>query len=437
MSAGEPYRAALGGLAFGELGRRVPVVLQATETDCGAACLAMVTAYFGGPRSLREVRDRLGIGRDGVSARAIAEAARALGLRARGVRVDLDALAQLPRGTILHWGFRHFVVLEGVTARGALVVDPAIGRRTVGEDELRRELTGVALVLEPTEGFARASAASTGAGWRRFVRAFVRHRALALRVVALSLVAQAALLAIPGLTGAVVADIVPRGDLRLLGVFAIAAVWLASTTFLVSLLRAYLLVEVRTVIDAETTTAFLEHLLRLPYTFFQRRSAGDLLMRLSSNATIREVLATGVLSACLDGALASSYLVLVALLSPPLAALLVAMAGVQIAVLLTFAARQRDAVTEEIAAGARLEGYQVELLHGIETVKALGVEARATEAWTQRFVDVLNAGLVRGTTQSIFESLLSACRLVFRSRCWSLAPRSSSRASSRSRACSR
>ena len=46
--------------------------------------------------------------------RGIVEAARAYGLSARGVKADVHELGHLPRGSILHWQFRHFVVLDRI-----------------------------------------------------------------------------------------------------------------------------------------------------------------------------------------------------------------------------------------------------------------------------------------------------------------------------------
>src|SRR5262249_29642952 len=53
----------------------IPIVHQTTATDCGAACLSMVLAYHGRHASLEELRNAMSIGRDGVTARAIVEAA--------------------------------------------------------------------------------------------------------------------------------------------------------------------------------------------------------------------------------------------------------------------------------------------------------------------------------------------------------------------------
>ena len=55
--------------------RRVPVVRQMEEADCGAACLAMALRYLGRRVPLDELREATGTGRDGVTALAILHAA--------------------------------------------------------------------------------------------------------------------------------------------------------------------------------------------------------------------------------------------------------------------------------------------------------------------------------------------------------------------------
>ena len=61
----------------------------------------------------------------------------------------------------------------------------------------------------------------------------------------------------------------------------------------------------RTRLDMGLTMGFIDHLVKLPYSFFLRRSSGDLMMRLESNTMVRDILATGTLSAALDGSFAS------------------------------------------------------------------------------------------------------------------------------------
>src|SRR5215510_3982743 len=133
--------------------RQIPWVQQTHTTDCGAACLTMILHYLGRAQRFEEVRDRMGSGRDGVTARGILEGARQFGLRGRGIRLDLQDLDYLTPGTILHWQFRHFVVFEKATQSAVFILDPAIGRRRVTMPEFSRSFTGVALVLEPAADF--------------------------------------------------------------------------------------------------------------------------------------------------------------------------------------------------------------------------------------------------------------------------------------------
>src|SRR5262245_64742 len=82
---------------------RVPFVQQLSATECGAACLAMTLAYYGKHIPLGEIRDLLGVNRDGANALSLLQAARWYGLLGRGVKLELDALPHLERGAILHW----------------------------------------------------------------------------------------------------------------------------------------------------------------------------------------------------------------------------------------------------------------------------------------------------------------------------------------------
>ena len=62
-------------LGFATGNKTVPFVQQLEWTDCGAASLCMVMAYHGRITKLPEVREAMGIGRDGVSAKSILDTA--------------------------------------------------------------------------------------------------------------------------------------------------------------------------------------------------------------------------------------------------------------------------------------------------------------------------------------------------------------------------
>src|SRR5450432_2556512 len=134
---------------------RVTPVTQMESAECGVACLAMVLGYHGCWMPLAEVRALCGTSRDGNSAFTLVNAARGLGLTARGRKLEPIQLRQLRLSAILHWDLSHFVVLESVRRTGVTIVDPSTGRRFVRLQELGRSFTGVALTFQPGDAFRR------------------------------------------------------------------------------------------------------------------------------------------------------------------------------------------------------------------------------------------------------------------------------------------
>ena len=393
---------------LGRSERRIPFIQQLTRTECGAACLAMVLGYHGKAIGREAVRDLLSTGRDGTTAKDILDAARYYGLRGRGVKLDIATLEHLPEATILHWGFNHFVVFERLSKNGVEIVDPAVGRRRVSMKDFGRSFTGVAVLLEPSERFEATSTPTRKLG---FLGPVVAQSGEWGRILVMSLFLQALTFALPLLTSSIVDRVVPRGDRHLLLVLSVGLVAVVVFNLFASLVRAHLLLHLRTLFDARMTLDFLEHLINLPYAFFQRRSSGDLLMRLNSNVVVRQILTSGMLSGILDGALMIGYFALLFALSARTGALVLAFGALQVGVFLFTRGRRREVNTSTLVAQARAQSYQVEMFAGIETLKAAGAVARAQEHWSNIFVDVLNLSLAEGRLSAAVESVSGTLRM--------------------------
>jgi ATP-binding cassette, subfamily B, bacterial len=392
------------------MGRTVPYVAQLELADCAAACLGMALAYHGRRVPLGDLRAASGTGREGADAGGIIAAAGRYGLEAKAVKADLDDLACLPRGSILHWAFDHFIVFEKVTRNGVAVVDPAVGRRVIPAAAFGTSYTGVAILLEPGADFARGGKAR--ASTYRYLRPIFGQGVLAGRVLVLSTLVQLLALAIPLFTAAVVGRIVPDGNRHLLTVLAAAMIAVAAYYFGVSLIRAQVLVYLRTHLDRQLTISFVRHLTDLPYAFFLSRSAGDLMARLQSNATVREILTAGSLSAILDGAMATLYLVLLLVISPVLGLLALGLGVVQVTVILLARRKNQRLAAESLEAQARSESYAYQMLAGIEDLKAAGAEDRAVTHWSGLFGRELDIALGRGRLSALVESAMASLQLV-------------------------
>ena len=129
-----PSRASKGAgekAASESLKRRIttPIRLQMHASECGAACLSSVLAYFGRYAPLTELREKCEVSRDGSSAASILRASRHYGLECKGFSVRAEQLKKLQLPLILFWQFSHFVILEGFDGRNFYLNDPATGRR--------------------------------------------------------------------------------------------------------------------------------------------------------------------------------------------------------------------------------------------------------------------------------------------------------------------
>ncbi|HEX2831673.1 MAG TPA: peptidase domain-containing ABC transporter [Thermoanaerobaculia bacterium] len=386
--------------------RRIPVVRQTAETDCAAACLAMVLAHYGKNVRLDDVRELLGIGRDGADALSLVKGARFHGLRARGVKVpEIASLRFLPAGSVLHWGFHHYVVLESVDGDHVRIVDPGTGRRSITLADAGKTFTGVALLFEPTDAFAPESVPRRG--MMRYVRELLAQSALLQRILVLSVVLRVLALATPLLTGLIVDRVVPGREHSLLMILGIGLAGIAAFDFLSALVRAHLMLHLRTKLDAKITLDFVEHLVSLPYAFFHQRSTGDLMMRLNANTTIREILTSGTLTGVLDGALACLYLVFLFLANSTIAFLVVGLGALRVLLFVLTRHRHADLMSKTLQVQARSRTYQVQLLSGIATLKALGAEQQAVDRWSNLFVDELNVSLARGRLDAFFDAAMN------------------------------
>ncbi|MFO0669581.1 MAG: peptidase domain-containing ABC transporter, partial [Polyangiaceae bacterium] len=399
--------------ALMKLGSRkqgIELILQTTATDCGAACLAMILAYNGRHVSLEEIREGMSVGRDGVSARAILEAGSRYDLRGRGVRIEIDDLKDLECGAILHWNFSHFVVFQKVDEKGIHLADPALGTRIVNADEASRAFTGVALLFEKAETFQK-SGPKKRTLWRRWREMLTGSDDL-YRVVITSILLQGLALLLPLLHGRLVDRVLPRNDMHLMFVVVMAFITAIVFHFLSSLVRSHIFTHLRTKFDAKLTLGFVEHMLRLPYGFFERRQAADLQMRVSSVATIREVLTGAVLSALVDGTLVIGHLGFLAFMSLKTAGMALVVVGAQAGVYVGMRKKMMELSAGTIAKQAEAAHSLNELLQGMECLKASGVENVAAQRWASQYVDVLNIGLRRGTVSNLSDALLGTMRIM-------------------------
>src|SRR5947209_2457924 len=390
--------------------KRVPELRQMSMVECGLACLAMILSYYGRKTSVSELRMHFGVGRDGLSALGIVRAARHCGMRVRAVSLQQNDFRFVKLPAIVHWEFNHFLVVERWSRKRVDVVDPARGRCRLTHDEFDAGFTGVVITLEPGVTFDRYAAPSRRA-FRTYVLQYIQQApGTFLQLLAASLLLLVIGLTLPLLTKVVVDQILPFRMDNVMTVLGIGILVLFLSQTVATLLRGWLLVYLRARIDIHMMLGFIEHLLTLPYSFFQQRSSGDLLARLSSNTLLREILSNQLLSTLLDSSLVIFYLVILVWQSLPFGLLTLVIGLLQVLLLLGSNRPIRNLASRELAAQGKSQGYLAEALAGIATLKGSGAEQRAFERWSNLFFDQLNISLRYNYLSSTMTTILTALR---------------------------
>ncbi|MFJ3202216.1 NHLP family bacteriocin export ABC transporter peptidase/permease/ATPase subunit [Streptomyces sp. NPDC086989] len=362
---------------------RTPTVLQMEAVECGAAALAMVLGRYGRFVPLEELRIACGVSRDGSRAGNLLKAARGYGLTAKGMQMDLAALAGVSPPAVLFWEFNHYVVYDGMGRRfgrrGVYVNDPAKGRRFVPMEEFDTAYTGIALVFEPGPGFRRSGRRQGVLGAMPARLRGTSGTMLAAVLASLLLVAVGA--TVPALSRTYIDTFLIGGQTSLLGVlFPSMAAALLLTAVLTSLQQANLL-RGRIISSTLGSARFLRHLLRLPVSFFAQRNPADLVQRLRSNDAVAETLARDLAAAGVDAAVVVLYAVLLWTYDPQLTAVGVLIALLNVAAV-RIVMRVRATGTQKLRAeNARLTNTSYSGLQLIETMKATGGENAFFRRW--------------------------------------------------------
>ena len=254
-----------------------PEVFQMEAVECGAACLLMILKYHKYFTSLEEVRAACAVSRNGCNAASIVLAAQGFGLAARGYSTDLKGLERLPWPCIIHWDFNHFVVLEGMTASGAHINDPATGHRKVKIAELDQAFTGIALSFEPGPDFRPQGKNESVALALYRMMAGERHVSAYLVLVGFALMFAGLLF--PILTQVFVDNVMASHDMGLLAILLTGMAFVDLSQVALTHMKSSVLSRLKIKLTMKGDAELAARMLRLHASFFEQRFAGELAQR--------------------------------------------------------------------------------------------------------------------------------------------------------------
>lgn len=367
--------------------RVVPTIFQMEATECGAASLGMVMAYYKKFVTLEELRVSCGISRDGSKASSIVKAARSYGFIAKGFTKSPQELLTMKTPMIIHWNHNHFLVLEGFKGKYVYLNDPAAGKRRLTWEEFDDCFTGVVLTFEPGPEFKPGGEKPNPT---ESLKSYLKGSEMAL----VYLVLIGLLLVLPGL-------VVPMFSRIFLDEILLGGKtdWLKGlmigmvvTLFFQGLLlwsQGYYLQRLKTKLTFSTSSKFLWHVLRLPIAFFSQRYAGDIAQRMGSNLKVSSLVSGQLAKSILSIFLVVFYLIIMFQYNTTLA-LVGLFAAITNVLILKVANTVSQDQSQKIGQDqGKVMNAVMSGIKSIETHKATGSENDFFTQWSGYFAKVL------------------------------------------------
>lgn len=389
------------------------LVLQHSQADCGAACLASIAKHYGRNFTLTRTREAVGTGQLGTTLLGLRRGTEALGFMARSAVASaeiLHRLDQIPLPAIIHWQGNHWVVLYGKRRNKYVIADPASGMRYLSEAELTAGwIDWVILLLQPDPSRFYAQTDDPIGSIEQVWQRVWPYRAMLLEAVLCVTLIGLLSLATPFFIQVLTDNVLIQGDTRLLTGIVIAVVLLYVFRSGLSLVADNLIAHFAQRLELGLVLEFGQRILQLPLTYYETRRSGEVVSRLRDIEEINRLVSQVIVSLPSSVLIAIASLGLMLFYSWKLALVAVLVALITALSTVVFQPVLQQKTRRAMVLETENQGVLVETFKGALTLKTTAAAPQFWDELQSRFGRLAN--LMLGTTQiSIINS--SFTRLV-------------------------
>ena len=384
-------------------------IKQHDITDCGAACLASISAHYEFQIPIARIRQYASTDKKGTNILGLLEAAQRLGFEAKGVRGDFESLFKIPKPAIAHVivkeRLQHYVVIYEVTKNYIKIMDPGDGMmHKKSHEEFRKEWTGVLVLLLPDEEFSQGN--EKVPVYKRFWFLLKPHKFVLIQsfvgAVIYTLLGFSTAIYIQKITDYVLVG----GNTNLLNLLSVIMLILLTLQIIISVYKDIFLIKTGQQIDVRLILGYYKHLLKLPQQFFDTMRVGEIISRINDAVKIRNFINGVALDLTVNVLIITfSFILMFAFYWKLATVMLLIIPFYLIIYLIT---NKFNKKTERIIMerSADLESQFVESLNSVGTLKRFGLEDYANIQTETRFISLLHVGY-KSALNSVFSGTSS------------------------------
>lgn len=265
-------------------------IQQRDITDCGAACLASVAAYYQLQLPVSKIRQYAGTDKRGTNVLGLIEAAERLGFQAKGAKGSIESLSKIPLPAIAHVVLKgilqHYIVIYKVKKGVVVYMDPGDGgMHSKKYDEFQEIWNGVIVLLLPDESFVKGSQKTSVAF--RFWQLISPHTSIMLQALIGAIVYTVLGLSFSIYVQKIIDFVLVGRNTQLLNLLSLSMILILVFQMLIGVIKSLFGFRTGQQIDARLILGYYKHLLKLPQRFFDTMRVGEIISRINDAVKIR------------------------------------------------------------------------------------------------------------------------------------------------------
>ena len=372
--------------------RKIKFVRQVDSTECGTACLAMISRYFGANYTLDYLNELCQKSIQGVDFSSLSYAAKQIGLTTQAIRISVDDFSEETLPSILHWNNNHFVVLYRVQQIGRstyfFIADPAFKKYKISKKEFQSyflkqgEDFGYAMLFTKETAFKIIQKQQRKFELSKYTFKYINsYRRQFLFIIGLMLLASSITLVIPYTTQWMVDKAMKYKNEHLLQLLLFAQLGLFFGDSLISFFRTWFSTYVSGKIGLDIIQDFLQKLFKLPMRFFDTKSYGDLAQRIQDHTRLEQFLTSDLVSTFFSVTNIIIYSFVVWMYG--LTIFSIFLVSIALGLLWMYFLQPKRRKIEFLQFQKQVESQNIlhEIVGGIQDVKLFGVEEQQNTNW--------------------------------------------------------
>lgn len=388
-------------------------IKQLDITDCGAACLSSVCAYYGLKYPIARIRQYAFTSQKGTNILGLIEAAKKLKLSAKGIRGKYETLHIIPKPTIAHiithYNIQHYIVIYHINKKKKYLVymDPADGQmHKISDEEFIKIWTGVLVIIEPEKNFETGNKNTSII--QKLFSLLIPHKNMIFQSVFGAIIYSLLGLCMSIYVGKITDYVFTNKNINLLNLMSILMILITALRTFIGNMKNIIALKTGQQLDATLILGYYKHLLNLPQQFFDTMRAGEIISRINDAAKIRNLINNVFFNLIVDILTLVFCFTFMFIYSWKLALITTISIPLFLIIYFLFNKLNRKYQRKIMESYANLESQFVESLNSISTIKCFGIEDYTNLKTEIQFVQVL-----KNTYQSIYGFIITKNGITF------------------------